>query len=509
MSHIIKRKFVIFYSFLFVLFASLVFLPKTVLAGAGTYGWIMDKDGNGINGASVQADVYRCIYPANNPEGNCTWQPAYKTETPTSHNDKTGEDGFFDFRTFSVNPEDPKDILISGPIDCNTQVYLNVKLPGSQQFTRIKSANSADAGNNQYKVLGASTQTDSTQKCTEEKETFPCKVEGNVFKTCEGTKTHCEPVASPTPTPTPTPPPPIACNSNCNADDVKSCESAKDGCTACIKDASGNGTCQTPQVCNSVCDSTKPNQCAGGAKDGCTTCRAAASGGETCQPTVACNVSCAPGNTVCPQDCSICKPTGTAATSYSCQAPSCQCDDTYKTVVDRAPAPGQNFTVTTYYKLEGGDIGRVTIKDIVIRMYKNSTKIAESQPITPTPYQTTATKVIYQASATFTMPLTVDKTAIYRISADKPKGNQCVQSLAYTPSQTTVVLGATCTTPQQNLFQKIWSKVTNQPAPTCEGQTSPGVLGDSTNLQLKTLDSASVTDGGSDLTSCNILNMKF
>ncbi|MBI4039974.1 hypothetical protein HY389_01315, partial [Candidatus Daviesbacteria bacterium] len=108
--------------------------------------------------------------------------------------------------------------------------------------------------------------------------------------------------------------PPPACNVSCTT--PADCEGAKDGCTDCKPNASGQNVCSKPPVCGDVC--TTPADCQG-IKDGCTQCVPKADGsGNICQPPPppACNAFCSSDN-----DCTLNNQGCTQCVAGQCRVP--------------------------------------------------------------------------------------------------------------------------------------------------------------------------------------------
>lgn len=273
----------------------------------------------------------------------------------------------------------------------------------------------------------------------------------------------------PTETPTPTPGP--QCNSACTRAGDCIGDAVRDGCTACLPNATGTGkTCQK-QACNSRCE-TRDDCATDAVRNGnnCTECVANASGVKTCQPAptptptpiLTCNTSCTnsaecqrgvDGCTTCiPNDTgtgSSCKPPPACGTSCKkdsqcagarngcticgeagkCTAFSadmCKCDG-----MDFAPAkggttffPGDDVSFIAFGKVEGTNINVADLQSMTFSLYQSTlanpnkaTRIAQSTAITPTIIQNDANKVRYKVTWNQKIPATVPSGSLFRVQA--------------------------------------------------------------------------------------------
>lgn len=473
--------------FLITLF-SLFISPSQVFAGAKNNGYITDANGEGVVGAIVQAEVFQCIKPPQKDEDDdppCIGLRPYQVVEVETKNDSSGKAGYYEFmRKVPVEGEEdkfPEVYQESGMIGCEqTYFYLNVKMPGSQEFTRISSLNSTlDPISkkpisdlpiiNDSKVQGVSIVLAADppgQKCEDKKTSYPCGVANNIAIMCEKTEIECRPTESPSPTPvtspspvvtptpppppSPPPPPPPACNYNCESN-PKSCEAAKDGCTTCVINPNGPKTCQACPPDTNYNPSTF--KCEG--------------------PT--CNQTCSPSNNTCElnrdgQACQFCNPSTSkcevcpAGSEFNLDTKTCdylnacKCDG-----LSFTPSifPGQLVRFTATSKLEGQAIKNASQKYIVFKVLlpKDPNKqngeadvIAQSGLIIPTLIENSTTRKRYTATWDYRIPFNIKYNTTYRVLAytGKVDGQALCDAnhpitTQVTYSQNTAVLGASAT----------------------------------------------------------------
>lgn len=484
-------RFLPVFIFLITLFGLLI-SPSQVFAGAKNTGYITDTNGEGKNGAIVQAEVFQCIKPPQKDEDDdppCIGLKPYQIIEVETKNDSSGKAGYYEFmRKVPVEGEEDKFPEIyqeSGMIGCEqTYFYLNVKMPGSQDFVRISSLNSTlDPISKKpisdlpiitdSKVQGVSTVLAADppgQKCEDKKTSYPCGVANNIAVMCEKTEVECRPIGSPSPSPSiipspspspvpspspsplppspsPSPTPEPVCNSDCTKN-PKYCVPAKDGCVNCIANPGGGSTCQSCPPDTKYNPVT--NKCEG----------------------PRCDQPCNPSNNTCEFNsngpvCNFCNPTTSkcevcpAGSEFNSETKKCDFQNACKCdglTFSPSIFPGQLVRFTATSKIEGPAIKNATQKYIVFKVFEPTTGdnqakvLAQSGFIIPTKIEDSATRKRYTATWDYRIPFNIKYNATYRIIAytgNKIDGQALCEANPITTqvssSQNTAVLGATAT----------------------------------------------------------------